>query len=378
MRQQDHTGLPLAILNYTQQAQFTRAWDPVTRACRGLIYNTETGDVVARPFPKFFNFGEHEAPVGFDTDTYEKVYTDPVWHRRLLDSPCTVTDKMDGSLGILYPCAPARHAIATRGSFVSDQAMHATRIYAEKYAGMWIPDPALTYLFEIIYPSNRIVLDYGEMDDLILIGIIGNEDGKAYPLNHRSLTRWPGGMAEALPATTLREALALPARPNKEGVVVRFRDVTPGAKDPAHLSSDNGLMLKIKQEDYVALHRLIFGLSQKRVWEALSQGARVDDICAPLPEEFHGWIEDTAFALLDQFMAVKREAQRALAEIVTQVSCEGHRDWSRAEFAERAKQHATPGLLFSLLDQKSIDASVWRMVKPTGAHNPFERSEDVA
>jgi len=54
---------PLAILNYTQRCQFERgAWNDTTRLCRGLIYRIDTEEVVARPFPKFFNYGQQEAP----------------------------------------------------------------------------------------------------------------------------------------------------------------------------------------------------------------------------------------------------------------------------------------------------------------------------
>jgi hypothetical protein len=54
-----------------------------------------------------------------------------------LAARCVVTDKLDGSLGILYP-TPDGHAIATRGAFVSEQALHATELWLDRYAG-WLP-----------------------------------------------------------------------------------------------------------------------------------------------------------------------------------------------------------------------------------------------
>ena len=38
------------IYNYTPEAQFSRAWDDVTRQCRGLIMNIDTGEVRAKPY----------------------------------------------------------------------------------------------------------------------------------------------------------------------------------------------------------------------------------------------------------------------------------------------------------------------------------------
>src|SRR5580704_13443222 len=58
VRRQVHPDLPLSILNYTERTQYERAWTDVTRQCRGLIVD-EDGWVHARPFGKFFNYGEH-------------------------------------------------------------------------------------------------------------------------------------------------------------------------------------------------------------------------------------------------------------------------------------------------------------------------------
>ena len=50
------------------------------------------------------------------------------------DAPVEVTDKMDGSLGILYRRPDGVCAIATRGSFASDQALEANKIWSESYS----------------------------------------------------------------------------------------------------------------------------------------------------------------------------------------------------------------------------------------------------
>ena len=112
VRVQSHPDLPLRILNYTEKATYERVWNPVTLTCRGLIVN-DSGKVVARPFRKFFNYGEPSAPA-LD-----------------LDAEVVVTDKCDGSLGILYPLGDGRYGVATRGSFTSVQAQHATKVWQE-------------------------------------------------------------------------------------------------------------------------------------------------------------------------------------------------------------------------------------------------------
>ena len=91
--------------------------------------------------------------------------------------PFEVFEKLDGSLGILYWLNNLPY-IATRGSFESEQARHATEILHGRYQHTFSSmDTNKTYLFEIIYPENRIVVDYGEMDDLILLTVIDNQTG---------------------------------------------------------------------------------------------------------------------------------------------------------------------------------------------------------
>ena len=79
-----HPTEPLTIYNYTAKCQYAPLWTPETRHCRGLIVH-DGGRIVARPFPKFFNFEEHSrSEIAFS-------------------KPFTVAEKIDGSLGVLYP-----------------------------------------------------------------------------------------------------------------------------------------------------------------------------------------------------------------------------------------------------------------------------------
>lgn len=153
--EQQHPSSLLRILNYTQRTQYEWRWNKETMQCRGLIVD-ENWNVVKRPFPKFFSLEQLGGK--FPSESFD------------------VYDKLDGSLGILYHI---NHVpmIATRGSFVSDQAIRATKIYQEKYGGIKV-DNDKTYLFEIIYPENRIVVDYGDQEDLILLSVIETATGK--------------------------------------------------------------------------------------------------------------------------------------------------------------------------------------------------------
>ena len=54
---QTHPTLPLTIWNYTPKVQYENTWDEITLQCRGLVTD-DNGNVVARPFKKFFNIEE--------------------------------------------------------------------------------------------------------------------------------------------------------------------------------------------------------------------------------------------------------------------------------------------------------------------------------
>ena len=150
-----HPDFDLYIYNYSKQASAEHIWNEATELCRGLILDKDM-NIVARPFAKFYN--------------YEELVEQ---HIEIPDLPFEVYEKLDGSLGILY-FADGKPYIATRGSFESDQAKHATGILYAKYADVIDQlDQNKTYLFEIIYndPKARanLVVDYGDADDIFYL-----------------------------------------------------------------------------------------------------------------------------------------------------------------------------------------------------------------
>lgn len=161
---QVHPSLPLSIYNYTNRAQFMNKWTQSERVCRGLIVEDGTNKVIARGPSKFMNYGQPGSP------------------ELTLDTLVRVTTKHDGSLGIFW-AYEGSVGIATRGSFASEQALHASEHilsdeYSEAREEAFSKSIDLTYISEIIYPQNRIVLSYGDEDRLIPLGYVSNLTGK--------------------------------------------------------------------------------------------------------------------------------------------------------------------------------------------------------
>jgi RNA ligase len=251
----------LLIFSYTQQAVYAAEWNFFERVSRGLIINRETGEIVARPFDKFYNWGEG----GRTADA----------------SIVNVTEKVDGSLGILYR-QDGGYKLATRGSFDSDQAKRGTAILNEQYDLTGLPN-CYTLLFEIIYPENRIVVDYGGFEALYLLAIRNRFSGEY--LSREAFMQVARQYHFLVPFTLLNWSVAeiieyckrLDA--NHEGWVAEFAD---------------GQRFKFKGAAYLELHKLISGLTFSRVLDAVAAG-NVDEMMAMIPEEYRamvdGWIE---------------------------------------------------------------------------------------
>ncbi|MFN2636825.1 MAG: RNA ligase [Gemmatimonadaceae bacterium] len=337
IREQTHPTEPLRILNYTEKAQYGQEWNHVTLTCRGLIVD-KGGNVVARPFAKFFNFGD---PMAGELDASAKA---------------VVVDKMDGSLAILYPTS-AGLAIATRGSFASDQALHATDVLQWRYPD-FSPPEGVTVLWEIIYPANRIVCDYGGADDLFLLGGVDIATGRV--LGPDEVPGWSGPAAAVFNVPTLADALAMPPRTGAEGLVVRM--------------VESGQMVKLKQAEYVALHKIVTGLNARGVWELLGDGKSIADICEPLPDELHAWVENLAADLQREAAELLEDTERHHERILAHLP-EG---WTRKDYALEASKSTLRGWLFNLLDERDPRPSIWKTLRPSGDMRPVQFSEATA
>jgi RNA ligase len=273
---------------YTPQAQFQRVWNSATTRLRGVTVDAETGEILARPFSKFFNYGDKNAP---EVDMSQHVFA---------------FDKIDGSLAVLQPDG----TMTSKGSFTSDQAIAATRLYKEKYEGKWAPREGYTYCFEYTAPDNRIVLDYGPEPELTLLGIVANHDGFIYFPRDR-IFGWNGPVAKPLfENVPFSEVLEAEPRENAEGMVIVW-------------GVDN--VLKLKQADYLAMHAIVTNTNARTVWEAMAvndciaHGSTPEQLKRDLqlgpdkieramelgegwleklsegvPDEFHEWLHKTA------------------------------------------------------------------------------------
>ena len=329
VRVQTHPTLPYTIYNYTEKAQFEHAWNDVTLACRGLIAHTTSGRIIARPFAKFFTIDQSDSPF----------VPDIPWNEAY-----RVYDKIDGSLGILYPTGGGEYGVASRGSFTSEQAVHATRVWAERYAHTAKPQEGTTYLFEIVYPDNRIVVDYKGFDDLVLIGCVNNFTGRTRGPGSAMLhLLWPGPVAEEYDPDVIHQD----ERPDREGYVLHFGE------------SDH--RVKVKHETYLNLHRIITNANTKNVWRAWAEGD-LEAIYA-LPDEFREHIDRYLEGLEVGF-----NAKRELAEETVRIAAPYSAARDRAEVVIKyAPDRTVRAAAFAMLSGKTWEHIIKRSLEPDQA-----------
>ena len=343
----------LVILNYSESAQFDRAWNAATIACRGLIVvcgpNGLDADavVLARPFGKFHNLNTDGQPETMEANL-------PT------DTPL-VTEKLDGSLGILYQW-DSQWWVATRGSFDSDQARWATAWFRQN-VGKWImAESDATAVFEIVYQQNRIVIDY-DWEGMVLLGVIDNYFGRELP---RESVEWIAGDNHVGVVKKFDKTLAECASENnvnEEGYVLTY---------------SNGVKIKCKFPEYVRLHRVLTGLNPRAIWELLSQdsGAAVDAILndPKMPAVFLAWFRGWVEQLRGKYAALERDALRAFARRPKFKETKDAHDLVDVSPALRRKAAAmyfkqTPHLmsvLFAMLDGKDYAGIIWGKIEPRG------------
>lgn len=327
---QVHPTLDLTIYNYSQKTQYEGYWTSETLAARGLVLNSK-GDIVARPFAKFFNAEETKDA--------------------LPNEPFEVYEKMDGSLGIFfwYATEEKLHPVfASRGSFTSDQAVKGWDMLQK------LPYLDLAYghthMFEIIYPENRIVVDYGSDEKLVLLGVIETATGRE--VQRVNIEDHLGHSFELVKRYHFKDSwvhLKAHNDPNREGYVLVY---------------SNGFRVKVKFEEYVRLHRIITQVSSIDIWEKLKAGESLDDILECVPDEFFGWVRFIESDLKSQYETLEREYRLIYSTVSQNVK-------TRKDFAEIAKKFKHPNLLFSMADNKDYSEGIWKLLRPTWS-KPFK------
>jgi len=272
----------LELFSYSLQCQFERSWNQYNLLARGLVLCPKKEKVVALTYPKFFNYGECSPYIPNES--------------------FITTGKMDGSLGIIY-FWNNEWQVNTRGSFQSEQAIWAKN-WLNKNINKTMLKPGVTYLVEIIYKENKIVIPY-DYEGLVYLTSYSE---KGYePVDYDGLSKIFMKKAGFLLTTvhsyqSIEEMVEIAGKLpyTDEGFVIRF---------------ESGYRIKIKSDDYVRIHRLISNVKPLFIWECMINGDDLKKIRTELPEEMLSDFDQIYNILKNKFYDIIEEVDDTYGEL---------------------------------------------------------------
>lgn len=203
--------------------------DIIRRECRGITFD-DNGDIISRPFHKFFNLGEREETLPHNVD---------------FSKPHFVLIKADGSMvrpvlvnGEVVPMTRMGHTVPMTRMGHTDVARQAfdeiDYDFPDDKAMRGYLNDNLTPIYEFVSPNNKIVLEY-DKPRLILLAVRDNFTGEYLPAHSQEI----GTDLLFMSGQHVQEHIKA-VTDKIEGYVIRFED---------------GHMIKVKTEEYLRYHR---------------------------------------------------------------------------------------------------------------------------
>lgn len=269
---------PFELFNYTQECTVTGAWTPVTMEARGIVF--QDGQIVCRPMRKFFN--SHETGAG-------EVF-----------APQLALVKLDGTLiNIWFDLSGEMH-ISTRGSLSNEYIDGAWKIVRERNLEELLSlHTDVTWSFEYTYPQNLFgfpsVIPH-DMERLTLLNMRTREGWEvdAALIPEHNVALYPDS----------NHYYSLNVTDSGEGdIVERMVELAknlPWSDEGWVLSVFDGTTnnrIKVKGGQYVAMHRVIHGMTPRGVADAWY--ARVENDLIEMLYEPHCSLLRSSFSKYD-------------------------------------------------------------------------------
>jgi T4 RnlA family RNA ligase len=293
--------------------------EPIVQECRGLILDRDNNwVVVARPFDKFFNYGEQLAhPIDWES--------------------VKVQEKIDGSLMTVY-FYNNKWNVASSGNPDAAGQVNAWPIsfhdlfwktWADLNLDITVLGDRYTYMFELTTPYNMVVVPHSK-SMLTLIGVRNIDNNKeSDPRQFRSFFPVPQQFALT----------------SFDDVVASFDNVSGHRFEGYVLVDKDFKRVKVKHPQYVALHHMkdSIGASPKRLVEIIRKNES---------EEFLAYFPEFA----EQFHIFKAKYHKLVDGLDMEYGMIRATAKDRKEFAGWALKSRLPGFLFTKLDGKTKDA----------------------
>lgn len=286
--------------------------NPIERECRGITFD-DSGKILCRPFHKFFNVGERE----------ETLPENITW--QLITQ---VAPKIDGSL-ISPVIINDKVFWKSKKTFYSSIAMFIQNAWdkgedwVRKYEEMIFDCGDLeTAIFEFTSPEKKIVIDYGEKSELILLCQRNNFSGQYW-----------------IPPENKNEELTdevLSLNFNYKSFIEKIKNMEE--IEGFCLYSINDDIYKIKTDWYLKRHRLLSDISYKNIFKMIVEEA-IDDFVSELrinkQDKQVLMIEKLINEFNDEYFKLSREVDNLYSLIIVELG----EDVSRRNFAIYVKNN---------------------------------------
>jgi hypothetical protein len=264
---------------------------PLVQQCRGLILDeSNSWAVVARPFDKFFNYGEQCASAIH-------------W------GTAQVQEKVDGSLMILYYYG-GKWNVATSGmpdasGDVNGFAMTFGDLFWDTFRALDMDLPPseayseFTFMFELTSPQNRIVVRQEKAN----LTFLEARKLSGYYADAETLT--------CLAATHNWNSVKVHSLKTLDDVLATFATIDPLTSEGYVIKDNSGARIKVKHPGYVAIHHMRGegALTPKRVLDVVLKG-EAEEVLANFPE----W--QPAFdQVMERLLALTKELVEAYERI---------------------------------------------------------------
>lgn len=342
----------LFLYNYTQEAQFSNTWDEEIQISRGLIFNVETNEVVALPIRKFFNYDQEPGKSEF----LKKIQNGESY---------TLEEKLDGSFIQMFHYKNS-WIVTTRGSWNNEQILKFPEIF-RKHTGFELNTLEMkksnlfntdyNYIFEIIYPENRIVVDYKDEEKLVLLTAIDKYTNQELENVGDLNTIFPRPFIfsnKYLTFSEIEDDIKRNDYLNLEGYVIKF-------------TSDN-FRVKMKYAEYCKLHKSISNLSNVYVYEFWKED-KLNVLINNMPDEVYPFINKWILILTDLYEELNKqleESKKSALGIVLNTSLsekEKRKEFAKWVFSHEHSPYLNP-LLFLWYDGREYKKELMKLVEP--------------
>lgn len=243
--------------------------------------------------------------------------------------------------------------VTTRGSFTSDQAIKATEML-ENYDLSKL-NKKYTYITEIIYPENKIIVDYGDQEKLVHLTTFDTASGLEVDVES------PFEPCEVIEGKSIEELLELQKTIPKdcEGFIVKF---------------PTNFRVKIKGYEYLKIARILKGCSPLALWEQLDLFGRVSqEFKESIPEEIYPEVEPVLVEIEKRYHDVMVEIYKDAKYVIETVEIDELGEVSGEDrksvgllLKEEKLEHEGAIFPYILQNQSALNKYIKNKIKPKG------------